>query len=99
MSFKPCYKWNTFNTGANDKKHAKRIVLNLVISGIPSILDRVEYGALFFLSFKPCYKWNTFNTYGKIEYGRSINVLNLVISGIPSILKNNIYEYGMDTMF
>ena len=37
-SFKPCYKWNTFNTlmeilngeGVNS-------VLNLVISGIPSI--------------------------------------------------------------
>ena len=38
-------------------------VLNLVISGIPSIhltkdgIDINEYE-----SFKPCYKWNTFNT-------------------------------------
>ena len=38
-SFKPCYKWNTFNT-----KHqqlgttgADGAVLNLVINGIPSI--------------------------------------------------------------
>ena len=37
-SFKPYYKWNTFNT----EKHAKqkflnKCVLNLIISGIPSI--------------------------------------------------------------
>ena len=38
--FKPCYKWNTFNT-----KYAPRIVvgdnevLNLVITGIPSIQE------------------------------------------------------------
>ena len=44
--------------------HLWTIVLNLVISGIPSIL-----GALLnstsddqLLCFKPCYKWNTFNT-------------------------------------
>ena len=39
-------------------------VLNLVISGIPSI--QVEYYMtslkLSRCSFKPCYKWNTFNT-------------------------------------
>ena len=41
--FKPCYKWNTFNTrffeGAGLEVYAVP-VLNLVISGIPSILNR-----------------------------------------------------------
>ena len=39
-SFKPCYKWNTFNT---NKDHLcislVSLVLNLVISGIPSIQE------------------------------------------------------------
>ena len=39
--FKPCYKWNTFNT--NLMKELSPLgysVLNLVISGIPSIQPR-----------------------------------------------------------
>ena len=41
VGFKPCYKWNTFNT----KEYISYLyngseVLNLVISGIPSILKR-----------------------------------------------------------
>ena len=38
-------------------------VLNLVINGIPSILenDNISFRNAE-LSFKPCYKWNTFNT-------------------------------------
>ena len=38
-------------------------VLNLVISGIPSIPegeDILRVAQIF--GFKPCYKWNTFNT-------------------------------------
>ena len=36
--FKPCYKWNTFNTEpAVPVVLASSKVLNLVISGIPSI--------------------------------------------------------------
>ena len=36
--FKPCYKWNTFNTFAlNTVFSVVLMVLNLVISGIPSI--------------------------------------------------------------
>ena len=39
------------------------LVLNLVINGIPSIHNPVEYNGIDFrLCFKPCYKWNTFNT-------------------------------------
>ena len=39
-SFKPCYKWNTFNTAGIVKYLPVNptVVLNLVISGIPSIL-------------------------------------------------------------
>ena len=38
------------------------LVLNLIITGIPSILE--EDGSLSdgFESFKPYYNWNTFNT-------------------------------------
>ena len=39
------------------------IVLNLVISGIPSILtETIKEFDNTLASFKPCYKWNTFNT-------------------------------------
>ena len=38
-SFKPCYKWNTFNTNRNNRRQIHNYVLNLVISGIPSILS------------------------------------------------------------
>ena len=38
-SFKPCYKWNTFNTRVMKIVVPELMkVLNLVISGIPSIL-------------------------------------------------------------
>ena len=37
--FKPCYKWNTFNTDSRQKVLLSNTkVLNLVRSGIPSIL-------------------------------------------------------------
>ena len=42
-SFKPCYKWNTFNTGKQKRLWCySHQVLNLVISGIPSILDLLK---------------------------------------------------------
>ena len=38
-SFKPYYKWITFNTQRNDRQNkSKRKVLNLIINGLPSIL-------------------------------------------------------------
>ena len=37
-------------------------VLNLVINGIPSILNNNSIFNKAPGSFKPCYKWNTFNT-------------------------------------
>ena len=65
------------------------IVLNLVISGIPSILKGgIVMRSIGVVGFKPCYKWNTFNTNMKSlgVVGGIAQVLNLVISGIPSIL-------------
>ena len=39
-SFKPCYKWMTFNTKMRiNIEKIKIIVLNLVINGWPSILN------------------------------------------------------------
>ena len=38
------------------------VVLNLVISGIPSILKMMNKEQVLEKCFKPCYKWNTFNT-------------------------------------
>ena len=46
MCFKPYYNWNTFNTkGINDALKEKSSVLNLIITGIPSILtsDVISY--------------------------------------------------------
>ena len=61
--FKPCYKWNTFNTRRKCIFGLNKVqVLNLVISGIPSILEKEGAVADKFVGFKPCYKWNTFNT-------------------------------------
>ena len=40
LSFKPYYKWNTFNTKDEVRAEIERLeVLNLIINGIPSILD------------------------------------------------------------
>ena len=66
FSFKPCYKWITFNTHFCEVNWWKyqALVLNLVINGLPSIhcdwnfKDENVIG----YSFKPCYKWITFNT-------------------------------------
>ena len=68
ISFKPCYKWNTFNTEFNKSVLDVMIeVLNLVINGIPSILeDFDEIAAFLKKGFKPYYNRNTFNT---VRYG------------------------------
>ena len=63
-------------------------VLNLIISGIPSILREIEINSKDKARFKPYYNWNTFNT--KKQELKRLNlciVLNLIITGIPSILE------------
>ena len=41
LSFKPYYKWNTFNTpNTVDMKKIAVYVLNLIINGIPSIHNK-----------------------------------------------------------
>ena len=61
--FKPCYKWNAFNTLIMVVDITNRLkVLNLVINGMPSILGTVFITDAHADGFKPCYKWNAFNT-------------------------------------
>ena len=52
-SFKPCYKWNTFNTQVKTLLvHLVCNVLNLVINGIPSILGKVyNYSLIYLMKF------------------------------------------------
>ena len=88
-SFKPCYKWITFNTfmGAFVVTFSAT-VLNLVINGLPSIHQKNDdYLNIEWYRFKPCYKWITFNTFSFFTALRIILVLNLVINGLPSIHK------------
>ena len=64
MGFKPYYNWNTFNTQLLLQIQILIfVVLNLIITGIPSIL--IKEGDLICQqeSFKPYYNWNTFNTF------------------------------------
>ena len=62
-SFKPYYNWNTFNTAkVCILKEAYYEVLNLIITGIPSILGKKDTKCACLGSFKPYYNWNTFNT-------------------------------------
>ena len=87
-SFKPYYNWNTFNTEYNNYCKRRCIVLNLIITGIPSIPKRnCKQKRKCKKGFKPYYNWNTFNT-EKIFISKRmlLLVLNLIITGIPSIL-------------
>ena len=87
-SFKPYYKWNTFNTEVDGqldkaadgsfKPYYKWNTFNTW-----RLMDETVWKEL---SFKPYYKWNTFNTRKKRILKFSIlKVLNLIINGIPSI--------------
>ena len=62
------------------------LVLNLIITGIPSILNLATSKKTNIDSFKPYYNWNTFNTLYIISTRCTPFVLNLIITGIPSIL-------------
>ena len=87
MGFKPYYNWNTFNTLKNGLYNVKSWkVLNLIITGIPSIQQIHLHFSQLHNSFKPYYNWNTFNTLEFMIADRMfIDVLNLIITGIPSI--------------
>ena len=62
-SFKPCYKWMTFNTMEwVELRFYIYTVLNLVINGWPSIHKKYYMLNEPIVSFKPRYKWMTFNT-------------------------------------
>ena len=62
-------------------------VLNLIITGIPSIQTGTILRQQASLGFKPYYNWNAFNTKDgdKIEKLYEYYVLNLIITGMPSI--------------
>ena len=62
--FKPYYNWNTFNTMVfSAPTLVEAEVLNLIITGIPSIPRMVlSLSTIAKLCFKPYYNWNTFNT-------------------------------------
>ena len=65
-SFKPCYKWMTFNTMEwVELRFYIYTVLNLVINGWPSIHKKYYMLNEPIVSFKPRYKWMTFNTLTK----------------------------------
>ena len=63
LGFKPYYNWNTFNTVRSyGVVLDDNTVLNLIITGIPSIHKGVLDLSPSEQSFKPYYNWNTFNT-------------------------------------
>ena len=92
LCFKPCYKWNTFNTDDESTyETSKRVkVLNLVINGIPSIHTDKDGKWVY-----PVYVLNlVINGIPSIQELMAFikpvaDVLNLVINGIPSILINS----------
>ena len=62
-SFKPYYKWITFNIEQEQASlKALEEVLNLIINGLPSIYI-ILYDGMYQaeVGFKPYYKWITFN--------------------------------------
>ena len=75
VSFKPCYKWNTFNTERlceyeeslkdSFKPCYKWNTFNTKGGERMSFKVVIE-------GFKPCYKWNTFNTESAV-YDRNIS--------------------------
>ena len=55
------YLWKQKNNKKDERK-----VLNLIINGIPSILQIKGVLTYPLQSFKPYYKWNTFNTVSQL---------------------------------
>ena len=57
---------------------SRQLVLNLIITGMPSILVILTSPKIMHLCFKPYYKWNTFNTIG------TLTVLEMLLSFKPN---------------
>ena len=75
FSFKPYYKWNTFNTCNEYNFHKMKMkVLNLIINGIPSIQQILILKEEERWRFKPYYKWNTFNTTTSTRCGSFLRI-------------------------
>ena len=88
-SFKPYYKWNTFNTELNIfiQDINLKYVLNLIINGIPSIRTRKDYGKIEYGVLNLIINGIPSILYAERgEYENACKVLNLIINGIPSIL-------------
>ena len=68
--FKPYYNWNAFNTQYTKYVGVAVLVLNLIITGMPSILAPVDWNEDKVESFKPYYNWNAFNTH---DFARVLN--------------------------
>ena len=71
LSFKPCYKWNTFNT----TNKVEQLMKTVGVSFKPCYkwntfnTQSILICKFYYLCFKPCYKWNTFNTLAIIGGG------------------------------
>ena len=86
-SFKPYYNWNTFNTEENINDILLAKVLNLIITGIPSIQVVVLVKGLVNLKVLNLIITGIPSIPKRRLGGRYyVNVLNLIITGIPSIL-------------
>ena len=89
-SFKPYYKWITFNTRKEKEsiwrsRYSFKPYYKWITFNTKSWTRYVNTAST---SFKPYYKWITFNTGGNHENFRCICwywVLNLIINGLPSI--------------
>ena len=61
-SFKPYYKWNTFNTNNQNLCHKRKLSFKPYYKWNTFNTYKSDDSPLRTLSFKPYYKWNTFNT-------------------------------------
>ena len=62
--FKPCYKWNTFNTYSFEYENEFYTLSFKPCYKWNTFNTQLEeiHAKGYDLGFKPCYKWNTFNT-------------------------------------
>ena len=91
QSFKPYYKWITFNTTT-----PTAVVVSTPSSGFKPYYKWITFNTKdvktmeieIIKGFKPYYKWITFNTHLRVSLFGILPfalVLNLIINGLPSI--------------